>query len=79
LFGLKVSTFLTHQEEIASCHTYGFQASVELEQPAQSDKRRAGEEQPPKDIQSTEVQDNCYAHLAGEEEPYGPVPYAPQN
>ena len=31
LFGLKVRPFLHHHKEIASCHNYGFQASLELE------------------------------------------------
>jgi len=79
LFGLKVSPFLHHQEEIASYQDYGFQASLELEKHAQPDARRAGEEQPPKDIQSMEVQDNCYARLAGEEEAYSHFPKARYN
>jgi hypothetical protein len=69
-FGAKAWEFLHSQIEIASYQTYGFQASLRLEQQAQPhaccDKK--GEEQPPKDIQSAEVKDNCYAHLPGEEE-----------
>ena len=74
LFGAQACVFSLRREEIASCQTHGFQASLESAQHAQPDARRAGEEQPPKDIQSAEVEDNCYAHLPGEEEPRGPVP-----
>ncbi len=79
LFGPKVSPFLTHQEQIASFQDYGFQASLELEKHAQPDARRAGEEQPLKEIRSTEVKDNCYARLAREEEPCPPFLQSPYN
>jgi hypothetical protein len=40
LFGLKVGVFLDCQEEIASYHTYGFQASLEPEKGVQPHARR---------------------------------------
>jgi hypothetical protein len=46
---------------------------------AQSPARYDGEEEPPKEIQSTEVQDNCYARLPREEEPSGSFPQALKN
>ena len=45
---------LTSPRKFPSCRKDGFQVSLESERHARSHARRAGEEQPPKDIQSTE-------------------------
>jgi len=79
LFGANTRMFLHPRAKIALCQKHRFQVSLELEKHAQSHARRAGEEQPPKDIQSTEVQDNCYAHLLGEVEPCGAFPQVLNN
>jgi hypothetical protein len=49
---------------------------LELEKRARSHARSAREEKPPKEIQSPEVQDNCYARLLREAEPSGSSPHA---
>jgi hypothetical protein len=79
LFGRDVSLLAHRAEEIAWCQKRRFQVSLELEKRAQSHARNGGEEQPLKEIQSTEVQDNCYARLLREVEPCGSSPQAQKN
>jgi len=52
---------------------------LELEKRAQSPARNTGEEKPPKQIQSTEVQDNCDGRLPGQVEPSGSSQHALKN
>jgi hypothetical protein len=79
LFGRNVGPLAHRREEVAWCQKRKLQVSLELEKRAKSHARNASEEKPPKEIQSTEVQDNCYARLSREVEPSSSSPQALKN